>query len=178
METTKTKLSYYDQLKHPSWQRRRLEILESCDFECSNCGSKEKTLEIHHSYYWRGKRLWEYPDHALKCYCSDCHKEAEVKKKRIEEAVAYSCEQEQITGYALGSILMRNDVAAVYVNDCEEAIGIADYCGLDPRSGEEAIIKSIVLGKLTKSDLFKIIAKHGSSKGCISKQAEEYNASI
>ena len=31
-------------------------------------------LNVHHSYYIRGKKPWEYPDDALVTLCEDCHK--------------------------------------------------------------------------------------------------------
>jgi hypothetical protein len=42
--------SYYDLLKHPEWQKKRLKVLEAAEFECATCGSKDKTLHVHHRY--------------------------------------------------------------------------------------------------------------------------------
>jgi len=33
-----------------------------------------KGLNVHHNYYIRGKKPWEYPDDALVTLCEDCHK--------------------------------------------------------------------------------------------------------
>lgn len=29
-------------------------------FRCCQCGSKEKTLNVHHQYYIKGRKPWEY----------------------------------------------------------------------------------------------------------------------
>lgn len=38
-------MSYASQLRHPSWQKRRLEMLDRAGFECNNCGDAESPLE-------------------------------------------------------------------------------------------------------------------------------------
>lgn len=65
--------SYYDLLRRPEWQRKRLEVMQAADFVCQECGAKDKTLNVHHRWYERGKKPWEYPDYALRCLCEDCH---------------------------------------------------------------------------------------------------------
>lgn len=68
-----TKPTYWEQLRHPFWQRKRLEILQRDNFTCATCRSTTKTLNVHHSYYEKGKSPWEYPDESLKTLCEDCH---------------------------------------------------------------------------------------------------------
>lgn len=68
------KLSYTDQLKHPKWQRRRLEIMQRADFHCESCKSGEITLNVHHKLYRKGAMAWEYADNELQCLCENCHK--------------------------------------------------------------------------------------------------------
>lgn len=70
------KLSYSEQLKHPSWQKRRLEVLSGSDFTCQGCYDKETTLHVHHKQYFSGRMAWEYSDDELIVLCEDCHKEA------------------------------------------------------------------------------------------------------
>lgn len=67
--------TYYELLKDPQWQRRRLEIMNAANFECDNCGASEKTLTVHHKRYIKGLKPWEYEDQYLICLCEDCHKE-------------------------------------------------------------------------------------------------------
>lgn len=54
--------SYIELLKHPKWQKKRLEVLKLAGFQCENCGSEEETLHIHHAYYEKGLAPWDYPD--------------------------------------------------------------------------------------------------------------------
>lgn len=66
-------MTYQEQLRHPKWQKKRLEIMEENNFTCQNCGSTEKTLNVHHGYYEKGLFAWEYPDSSLHCLCEICH---------------------------------------------------------------------------------------------------------
>jgi len=68
-----TKLTYSEQLKHPKWQRKRLEILEAADWKCIRCSSAEKTLHVHHRQYIAGRLPWEYAADDLLALCEDCH---------------------------------------------------------------------------------------------------------
>jgi hypothetical protein len=70
-------------LRHPLWQRKRLEILKRADFRCEDCGSEEKTLHTHHRFYLRGREPWEYEDEAFLCLCQDCHA---AEEERLEQA--------------------------------------------------------------------------------------------
>ncbi|MCH8041761.1 MAG: hypothetical protein IH977_15675 [Nitrospinae bacterium] len=62
---SKQQPSYYDLLKHPKWQKKRLRIMERSGFECESCGDNESMLSVHHSYYEKGKKPWEYDDESL-----------------------------------------------------------------------------------------------------------------
>lgn len=56
---------------HPLWQKKRLEILERDNFTCYACGSKDKTLHVHHVLYC-GKP-WNTPNEYMQTLCEDCH---------------------------------------------------------------------------------------------------------
>jgi hypothetical protein len=71
--TQEPKKNYSEILKDPRWQKKRLEILESDEWRCRECLSKEKTLHIHHLYYIKDAMPWEYPDAALITLCHQCH---------------------------------------------------------------------------------------------------------
>lgn len=58
------------------------------NFSCIDCGSEEKTLNVHHVYYESGKSVWDYPDYALVTLCSECHE--------TEHSVAFNSEKELI----------------------------------------------------------------------------------
>lgn len=69
------KLSYSEQLKHPKWQKRRLEVLSAANFQCKRCGASEDTLHVHHRHYVKGRMVWEYDDSELIALCEFCHHE-------------------------------------------------------------------------------------------------------
>lgn len=75
---------YSEQWLDPRWQKRRLEIMQRDSFQCSECGADDKTLNVHHVYYTRGADVWDYPGHALKTLCNECH-EAEHSIADISE---------------------------------------------------------------------------------------------
>lgn len=66
--------SYYEKLKDPRWQKKRLEVMELNNFECSECGDRKNTLNIHHPAYKKGADPWCYEADELMCVCEQCHK--------------------------------------------------------------------------------------------------------
>jgi len=64
---------YSKLLLNPKWQKKRLEILERDEFTCQICFNTENTLHVHHCYYSKGRKPWEYEDSSLKTLCADCH---------------------------------------------------------------------------------------------------------
>lgn len=83
-----TKMTYGEQLKHPNWQRKRLEVLEAYGFKCGACGADDKTLHVHHKQYIKGRQAWDYPLENFESLCEECHKEAHDAKALIESALA------------------------------------------------------------------------------------------
>jgi len=65
---------YSELLRLPQWQKKRLETMERDCFACQFCGNKEKTLNVHHINYEKGKKPWEYSDNILITLCEKCHK--------------------------------------------------------------------------------------------------------
>lgn len=73
-------MTYQEILKHPFWQRKRLEILQRDDFTCIKCKDKHTNLQVHHLYYENDLYPWEYPNEALISLCELCHLKEEFKK--------------------------------------------------------------------------------------------------
>lgn len=69
--------SYYEKLKDPRWQRKRLEVLQRENFRCEACGDTESTLHVHHGYYEAKYNPWDYDASTLHVLCNDCHEEVE-----------------------------------------------------------------------------------------------------
>ena len=74
-------MSYFDQLKHPFWQKKRLFILERDNFCCCICSDTETELQVHHKEYISGRLAWQYDDSNLQTLCKFCHMVAELVKK-------------------------------------------------------------------------------------------------
>lgn len=85
-----------EQQSHPSWQRRKSEILGRDNWTCQRCKSTEATLTVHHkSYVWDASLrlfnlLWDYPDGDLITLCIDCHNQETARLKNLETVVYFS----------------------------------------------------------------------------------------
>jgi hypothetical protein len=66
--------SYFEKLKDPRWQKKRLEALERSSWSCESCGDSENTLHVHHKQYFKGREPWEYEVGQLAVLCENCHK--------------------------------------------------------------------------------------------------------
>ena len=83
-----TKMPYGEQLRHPNWQRRRLEIMESAGFACQSCGDTQTTLNVHHRLYVKGRMVWDYSDHELECLCESCHRIAHGNREFLDRLMS------------------------------------------------------------------------------------------
>jgi hypothetical protein len=64
-------MDYADLLRHPKWQKKRLEIMHL--WRCSGCNADDVPLNVHHRRYIRGRKPWEYSNDDLIALCDDCH---------------------------------------------------------------------------------------------------------
>jgi 5-methylcytosine-specific restriction endonuclease McrA len=77
--------SYEEKLKHPKWQRKRLEIMQRDDFKCKKCGDEETCLQVHHLKYESGLNPWESDSKDLITLCEHCHQDIESFKNENPE---------------------------------------------------------------------------------------------
>ncbi len=74
---------YRQQRLDPRWQKKRLKVLEYAEWRCQCCGNRnDRTLHVHHSYYTKGKKCWDYPTGALIAVCDCCHEKLHPEKER------------------------------------------------------------------------------------------------
>lgn len=99
-----SKRTYSDLLKDPRWQRMRLEVLNRQDFTCEECGSKDRTLHVHHTYYTKNTKPWEYPASSLRVLCEQCHEAWQALMTDIQKAIGqlYQGDQLDLLGVAIG----------------------------------------------------------------------------
>jgi hypothetical protein len=131
--------SYWELLKDPQWQRKRLEVLQREDFACQWCGAKDVTLHVHHTYYTKGAKPWEYPDRSLMVLCENCHELGTIRKAELDELAGSLFSSldalEQLIGYA-SALVAREEVdtepraSYMEIATCGEIMGVADYFGV------------------------------------------------
>lgn len=68
--------TYYEKLKSPQWQKKRLELLNDRGFKCELCGDKDSQLHVHHKIYKKSLSPWAYPNHNYAVLCDSCHKDS------------------------------------------------------------------------------------------------------
>ncbi len=128
-------MTYAEQLKHPNWQRRRLEILQRAEFRCESCADADTTLHVHHKIYRKGSKAWEYSDSELEALCERCHEAETLLRRELDEALALldsSC-LETLLGYAKALAIAAGNVAQedeIKVRSAEEAEGLGRGFGL------------------------------------------------
>ncbi len=85
-------MNYKEQYQHPKWQKKRLEILERDNFTCTNCGSDEKNLHVHHFLYVKEFKVWEYDEGNLTTFCDECHSEWHETNDAIKILLSVNCD--------------------------------------------------------------------------------------
>lgn len=83
-------MTYGEQLRHPQWQRRRLEMMATANFCCQACKEAERTLHVHHKRYVKGRMAWEYSDTELVVLCEECHSAAHETRTRFMHLLCFA----------------------------------------------------------------------------------------
>lgn len=82
-------MTYAEKLRHPSWQKKRLQILERDNWACTICGSKVRNLQVHHLVYAK-RDPWDYPDCVYQTLCDLCHEARQEQTDKIVDAIRIS----------------------------------------------------------------------------------------
>lgn len=144
--------------RRPEWQQKRLRVMEAAQFACQQCFAKDIVLNVHHRFYKRGAKPWEYEVSDLVCLCEPCHKEIhhflsyvrqEAGKLRLSGAM-------RLAGY-LQAIRCRSGDDALLVRwedeDPSIALGVADYFTVDH---ETLLERADDRGRIRLSEIFAI----------------------
>lgn len=137
-------MTYQEQIKHPKWQKKRLEVLEYHGFACERCEIEDKTLNVHHKIYRKGKKAWEYELDDLACLCEDCHKVIHSRQDELKELMACLYEDDLllVSGY-VKAIYATYGPFGCPVTGESEAEGASDFFRVNPslpikhRDGDE-----------------------------------------
>lgn len=103
---------YRKLLLHPSWQKKRLEILSRDEFRCQVCSNDSETLHVHHLLYVPGNCPWEYPDHTLVTLCATCHEGEHESRGEYESGLLRELRRVGMLAGDVGTI--RNLVAHLH----------------------------------------------------------------
>lgn len=139
-------MSYAEQLKHPFWQRKRLEILQRSDFSCESCGDTEKTLSVHHKRYIKGRMAREYDGSELDALCVDCHQ----REHSISDAMARIVDYPDAGGASSMALLAGFYAGNLVCSPEDSKFG----CDADPDMYHIGIIASMLPNKW--SDLARV----------------------
>ena len=75
--------TYWELLKRPEWQRKRLEVMQGAGWKCQMCSTETKTLHVHHRMYVKGRKPWEYQNTEFDVLCEGCHAEGHKLKDKV-----------------------------------------------------------------------------------------------
>lgn len=147
--------SYGELLRDPRWQEKRLRVMDRAGFICEECGSAERTLNVHHTYYERGKMPWDYPEESLRCLCEPCHELSHVLVRAISQMFGAepSADLWKILGYLRGLRAWRKiDDVPILIREIGFVDGLADAWGLTVKQVQDGAVN----GKVTSDRLMAI----------------------
>lgn len=85
--TNPINLSRYQQLLNtPEWKEFSARIKRTRNF-CFYCHRSDVALEVHHPFYDRDRKPWEYHDDEVITCCRACHREMEDQLKKFRTYV-------------------------------------------------------------------------------------------
>lgn len=150
---TKYQQEYYNKLRDPRWQKKRLEVMERDNFSCQICGDEKSTLNIHHRRYIQGNDPWEYENYMLVTLCENCHKKETEDMPGIIESFSNS----------IKDFYLSDDISCI-----EDALR---YAALYSKSGPAVISKALSelmsdreFVSYIEDEYFKIIGKNSLKK--------------
>jgi len=142
--------NYKSQYLDPRWQKKRLEIMERDNFRCTICGSEEKTLHVHHLYYEKNKKVWDYKNYALITHCEDCHKW--VHKNDIEYDGLDAKELCKIIGSIVNTYMSNEEEMNKYLASASLVYYLGSLANIDKHftedDGEEFYLEFIYFFKM------------------------------
>jgi len=104
-------LSYYEQLNHPLWLRKKDEILQRDNYKCVICNSSLHKLEVHHLCYFPDLLIWEYDDELMITVCKKHHEQLTYELPKLAGLIALSCLKSNIDLNTISSLLLKlNDL--------------------------------------------------------------------
>lgn len=147
---TKENMTYWEQLRHPNWQKLRLRMLDRADYKCANCNDTETHLHVHHKQYIKGRKAWEYEDSNFEVLCDACHENAHYFKDSLNSVLAQLPSEllDQIRDLVAGFYSYYVDYKSVVSNfDAFETGDIANVIQNTLFTSEMEILKAAILNR-------------------------------
>jgi len=119
-------MTYFEKLKDPRWQKKRLERLDMADFACENCGNKDEELSVHHRYYKKNTDPWDYNDDDLVVFCKTCHSSWHDAKQELNVIIGRINTAEQLQRVAGYALAINEDVFPIELDTMPHLVGYAD----------------------------------------------------
>ena len=117
-------MEWKDQYKHPLWQKKRLEALDSAGYECENCGCNDKQLNVHHVAYKKNANIWDYNITELSVLCECCHRDAHLCKDSINDYfLAVGAGSERTVAELVSGFYMHDNLNANCIGSHMQAVG-------------------------------------------------------
>lgn len=79
----KYQIEFKDQYLTDEWNEVRKRILERDKYTCKLCGEKDSKLQVHHKYYLKDIKAWQYSDDCYETLCYLCHSNISTDKYKI-----------------------------------------------------------------------------------------------
>jgi hypothetical protein len=153
---------FFEMMRDPRWQKRRLEIMGRDKFTCQECGSTEKELHVHHQHYnRRGAMPWEYPDDDLKTLCVDCHKEigALLRDAKVMLGQLYQWELQAIVEQLKCTLARREPDGVIRISGCLSLYAAINEYAVSSGAANKILDRFERLARLTDPDAFKDVSE-------------------
>lgn len=135
---------FWEAYRDPRWQKKRLEVMDAANFTCQECYAKDVTLHVHHKFYRRKAKPWEYAITELRCLCENCHGTIQERDTLLRQMIGEltSDHAEAAYGYLSGLILqqraLNGDWSATVTLAKDEETAFSQAMGLVQAYGGDA----------------------------------------
>lgn len=151
---------FHEQYRRPEWQKRRLEIMQRAKFKCQDCGAADKTLNVHHTIYFRDRKVWEYTDVTLRCLCEGCHVERHdtLDVIRVALGLLKPDAMKRVEGYVKGLLMKQHPQLKSLVHGGKHAAaGLADACSGVSDALAQAVFATFQDGRVGLTEVLGVV---------------------
>ena len=156
-------MTYWEKLKDPRWQKLRLKVMELAGWKCGTCGREDRSLNVHHRFYIKGREPWEYDLLELACLCESCHAdEHHMREALAQTAFQANVTTDQMLGYVHGCALITNATPTLHFNERPRfgyLVGLSDVYRIDAERLSQMFDRRVIYS-LTDTQLMEFAQGH------------------